>query len=57
MIVAGCAAGLGIYLLLVGASHCFFTGLEPRPSGTLRLSETLRLSVFLGDKSTRGRLR
>ena len=48
---------LGIYLLLVGASHCFFTGLEPRPSGTLGSSGTLQLSVSLGDKGTRGRLR
>ena len=56
MIVAGCAAGLGIYLLLVGASHCFFTGLESRLSGTLGLSGTLHLSVSLGEKSTRGRL-
>ena len=51
MIVAGCAAGLGTYLLFVESSHCFFTGLEPRLSGTLRLSG------FLGDKSARGRLR
>ena len=57
MIVAGCAAGLGIYLLFVGLSHCFFTSLEPRPRGTLRLSGTLWLSVFLGNKSARGRLR
>ena len=57
MIVAGCAAGLGIYLLFVGASHHFFAGLELRLSGTLGLSGTLRLSVSLGDKSTRERLR
>ena len=53
MIVAGCAAGLEIYLLFVGLSHCFFTGLEPRPSGTLRLSGTLRPGVFLGNMSAR----
>ena len=57
MIVARCAAGLGIYILLVGASHCFFTGLESRLSGNLGLSGTLQLSVSLGDKSTRRRLR
>ena len=57
MIVAGCAAGLGIYLLFVGLSHRFFTSLEPRPSGTLRSSGTLRLGVFLGDMSAKGRLR
>ena len=56
MIVTGCAAGLEIYLLFMGLSNCFFTGLEPRPSGTLRLTGALRLCVFLGDKSARGRL-
>ena len=57
MTVAGCAAGLGIYLLLVGASHYLFAGLESRLSGTLGLSGTVQLSVSLGDKSTRARFR
>ena len=46
MIVAGCAAGLGIYLLSVGFSHCLFTGLEPMSTGTLSLSGTRKVFVF-----------
>ena len=43
MIVAGCAAGLGIYLLSVGLSYCLFTGLEPMSTGTLGLSGTRKV--------------
>ena len=53
MIVAGCAAGLGIYLLSVGLSYCLFTGLEPMSTGTLGVE----LGRCVRDKSARGRLR
>ena len=38
--------------LSVGLSHCLFTGLEPMSTGTLSLSGTRKVFVFLGDHSS-----